>query len=72
MRVTKIVIGDLTCPICGKKSEVTITYKEFCRLQEGRVIISASTFPSLNAEQRELIITGTCQQCWDKMFEDKE
>ena len=29
-------------------------------------------FPYLSADEREMLITGICPTCWDKMFDDGE
>jgi len=34
--------------------------------QAGELIQNA--LPELSADQRELMISGTCGKCWDKMF----
>ena len=34
--------------------------------QNGELIQNA--LPELSADQRELLISGTCGKCWDKMF----
>ena len=31
-----------------------------------------TSFPDLNADERELLISGTCGDCWAKMFPPEE
>ena len=31
-------------------------------------VLIQNALPELSADQRELLISGTCGKCWDKMF----
>lgn len=54
------------CPFCGKKVSIELDDKAIARYQAGENIIKA--FPNLNAFQRDIIILGTCQKCWEKTY----
>jgi len=53
-----------TCPLCGKEWNVSVSASEYAEWKSGRLIQDA--MPSVPAEQREMLITGICPECWDK------
>ena len=60
-----------TCPICSKVNTITIkTVSDLDAWRKGAYAQDA--FPYLSAEDREVIISGICGSCWDKMFPDEE
>lgn len=58
------------CTVCGNTSEVEVDPVAFSRWRRGA--LAQVAFPDLNADQRELLITGTHPQCWDTIFEGME
>ena len=54
------------CPMCGKVHTVTVNDADFEKWQSGDSAQSA--FPYLSADEREILISGTCSKCWDSMF----
>ena len=79
--MTQITIQDMAndlvkvvrdCPNCGKVQALDVKYSEYVAWKNGELIQNA--FKSLSADQRELLMTGICTVCWDKMFnfEDNE
>ena len=63
------MIIEKTCPFCNKVSCIEIPSSGFLKWSTGTLIQDA--FPELNADQRELVMTGIC--CWDEVFpEEKE
>lgn len=55
---------------CGKVNEVRVEVEAYNRWQGGELI--QVVFPDLSAEERELLISGTCPSCWDAMFGEEE
>lgn len=53
-------------PNCGKTFMLAVTEKEFDNWEDGMLIQDA--MPSLTLEERELLISGTCPQCWEAMM----
>ena len=57
-----------TCRVCGNRSVIegvdALGFVEWQQL--GRPIQEA--LPTLDADQRELLMTGTHAQCWETMF----
>lgn len=61
---------EVPCPSCGKVSEITIPTNEWLdglkAYKNGAVVQNA--WPKLSPSQRELLITGICETCWNEMF----
>ena len=58
------------CRHCQQVTDLTVSVKGFADWQGGELIQNA--LPELSADQRELLISGTCPTCWDKMFPSDE
>ena len=59
------------CPFCGTYNEVTVPVNEYINWQMGDLIQDA--FKSLSTDDREIIKTGICNECWPKdAIEDME
>ena len=59
------------CPKCNGTNEVRFSLDSYRRWNQGALIQEA--IPELNADEREMLMTGICPGCWDKMFpEDDE
>jgi len=57
----------VTCGSCGIEQEpIRITQWQLLRWRQGEHI--QNVMPELNASQRELLISGTCDPCFDRMF----
>jgi hypothetical protein len=59
-----------TCPFCGKDHFITVSFEDYEKWQAGELIQNA--FPYLSADEREMLKTGICPSCWDKMFPPEE
>lgn len=60
-------VGVVTrCPFCGRCNEVEVNEDDYFDWQDGMLIQDA--FPYLSANEREMLISGICPTCWDKMF----
>ena len=54
------------CPFCGMPHDVEVDFFDFCAWQNGT--LAQDAFPYLSADEREMLISGICPDCWDKMF----
>ena len=54
------------CPFCGEYHKVIVSEADFWKYAEGTSVQVA--FPYLTADEREIIISGICKDCWDKIF----
>ena len=59
-----------TCRLCGTTHTMTVCIDDYFDWQNGEHI--QSTMPYLKPAERELLISQTCQDCWDKMFGQEE
>ena len=68
---TTVVYLPMSCTLCGKGHETFILDRaRFERWQAGEFIQVA--FPGLSAADREVIMTGTHDECFNRLFPDDE
>ena len=58
-----------TCQHCKESSELAVNKQDIVDWTGGKYIQDA--MPYLSADDRELLISGTCGSCFDKMFGDE-
>ena len=58
------------CRLCNEVADLTVNIEGFVAWQGGKLIQEA--LPELSADQRELLISGTCDKCWNEMFPSDE
>ena len=63
----KEVVVEVTCPFCGKVSQLTIPTEGYTAWKLHGVLVQ-DAFPQLSAEDRELLISGICPTCWGGYF----
>lgn len=68
--------GDKTtltvaCPFCGTLQAVTITAQQYYDCFVKGYYIQ-DVMPDLSAQQRETLITGICNNCWQEIAEDHD
>lgn len=63
---TPFVTVYTECPYCKQVHSVLCPESGLVKWQEGELIQRA--LPELTGPQRELLITGTCQKCWNEIF----
>ena len=56
---------DGACPKCGKHWKLCLTQKNLEDYIGGKLVQEA--FPAMNADDMELLISGTCKECWDDL-----
>lgn len=54
------------CPMCGRGNEVEVNENDYFDWDDG--VNAAVAFPYLSANEREMLISGICPTCWNKMF----
>ena len=55
-----------SCPFCGHANEVEVNENDYWDWEDGALVQDA--FPYLKVEEREMLISGICPNCWDGMF----
>jgi hypothetical protein len=58
------------CPLCGNTSKIMVDRVALQSFQAGA--FAQEVWPNWAGDQRELMITGTHPDCWDKIFEEEE
>jgi len=62
---------NTTCPICRKSHAVKVrAASDYNAFTHG--VHAQDAFPYLSAGEREMLISGICGACWDKLFADEE
>lgn len=57
---------ELECKYCDYEETITIPQADYRAWHNGKYIQDA--FPYLTDGQRELMLSNTCDTCWDKFF----
>ena len=68
--MTKTFDHEATCPFCGREQTITVPIQEYMNWQMGALVQNA--FRSLTASEREMFITGMCDDCWPKDSTDED
>lgn len=58
------------CQYCGKIVSIEVNPDELKRWKSGELIQRA--MPSLNASQRELLLSNTCNDCWNRLMKEED
>lgn len=61
---------QVTCSECGATFVYKINGKDLFDYEKGKHIQDA--FPYLDDDARELILSGVCGKCFDKMFSEED
>jgi len=70
IKMIKALIWEAKCPFCRTKTEIKISAKGYENWIDGDSIQTA--FPDMPAEDRELLVSGICYNCQEKIFTDDE
>ncbi|MGH7792057.1 MAG: hypothetical protein ACREOB_07040 [Thermodesulfobacteriota bacterium] len=65
-----MIIETMSCPVCGKSEYIGVDKEKYSKWALGEHI--QDVWPEWTADQREMIITGTHPECWDKMMGEEE
>jgi hypothetical protein len=65
------MVCKAVCPVCGKISLVQVDTDAYRAWLNGEGKIQ-NLLPSLTPSQREILMTGTCDTCWDIMWGGEE
>ena len=72
-KVGKIHKLTSKCPMCGKENVIELTDYQYRRYREWvNGWIYAQDLRFLTPDEMETLMTGTCKECWKKMFPDDE
>lgn len=68
MQNNELVSFDIKCKMCGVSHKISVFKKDFEEWNMGTDKIVQDVFPYLTINQRELLISGVCGRCFDKMI----
>lgn len=57
------------CPLCGTARVFDLDYGALTRWENGAMI--QDVFPDLPAGDRETIVSGICEPCFDRLYEEE-
>lgn len=60
------------CIECRKTSTMTLTDEEYAKWTDPERPVIQVCFPDWLADKRELLMTGTHPECWEKLFEGED
>ena len=56
------------CRICNTNYKMMVTERDVTEYYNGSRRLIQDVFPYLKPAERELLISQTCETCWNKMF----
>lgn len=63
----ELVSVDIKCKMCGVSHKISVLKKDFEEWNMGTDKRVQDVFPYLTINQRELLISGVCGECFDEM-----
>lgn len=61
-----IEVTTPVCVQCGQSSTMNVSRDKLIRWHKGE--LAQNVFPELTPDERELLVTGTHPECWEKIF----
>lgn len=58
---------EVTCISCGSKHIIIVPTEGYKLWRSGQMHIQ-DALPGLSADEREMLLSGICPTCWDKLF----
>ena len=67
----QVILGTV-CPFCGKEQRLILNGDRAIAYKQGKVAYAhgkmmQDAFPSFTPDERELIMTGICPECWNEV-----
>lgn len=62
----KEIIIVTPCHFCGHAHEIAVNEEDYWDWEDGT--LTQVAFPYLSANEREMLISGYCPECWKKLF----
>jgi len=60
-------VFHIVCKLCGSDHRIFLNQRDFDTWQDGNGYIQ-EVLHYLTASERELLISGTCNICWQRMY----
>lgn len=65
------MVIEVKCRICGKQYFIRANEERYIKWKAGENFIQ-DLLPDLSPAERELLISGTCDNCWKSMFGEED
>lgn len=65
------IILKVTCIVCNKTYELPVYEEDYNKYMAHECMVQ-DAFPYLTPDQRELLISGICDSCFDNLFDEEE
>lgn len=65
------IILKVTCNVCNKTYELPVYEEDYNKYMAHECMVQ-DAFPYLTPGQRELLISGICDSCFDNLFAEEE
>lgn len=65
--MTPTIMKEVVCRVCGTKHNVIVPAAGYLKWAKGQAKIQEA-LPSLTEDERELLVSGICGKCFDKLF----
>ena len=59
---------EVECNLCGEVFEISVNAEDLVEYLKPNRRHIQDIFPYLTPAERELLISSTCEKCWNKMF----
>jgi hypothetical protein len=61
-----MIVYKKTCIFCGANHLIPLDEEKYRRWRSGEHV--QNVWPEMSADQREILISGTCPECWEREF----
>lgn len=58
------------CPLCGFEKTLIVKHVDYVKWTNGTHVQDA--FPYIPAGDREMLVSGICSECYDRMFANSD
>lgn len=65
------VTVDIICPCCAGQTALRVPLEGYTEWLQGTILIQ-NALPTLTPDERELLISGTCEKCFNDLFNTED
>ena len=64
--INELMYIETLCPFCHKSHSIGVDFEDFLDWHSG--VFAQVAFPYLSDEEREMVISGICPDCWNRVY----
>lgn len=68
-KITGFIKVGIHCSVCNKKVVLEVSSSDLDDYKKGNKLVQRC-FPYLTPSQREMLISGYCESCWDELMKN--